>query len=112
MKTVADHAMGDWLMKFFPSHGNFDWDDGNSHKNTKHGVTWEDVESIFFNDFVFEGRIVEPAHPEYRFILLGMDNKKRKLALIFTVRKQKLRPISCRAMRRKERERYEEKTST
>ena len=47
-------------------------------------------------------RIVEPAHDEPRWLLLGETNKGRRLALIFTRRGSKLRPSSCRQMRRNE----------
>jgi len=112
MKIIPDDIIGHWIKEFFPSHGNFDWNNGNRFKNIKHGVTWEDVESIFYNDFVFEGRITEPEHSEKRYILLGKDSKKRTLTLIFTIRNHRLRPISCRPMRKEECERYEEKIST
>ena len=66
------------------------------------------IEALLANVFVFEGRIVEPAHSETRWLLLGQDGRHRRLALIFTRRGDKLRPISCRHVRTKEKKRYEE----
>lgn len=108
MKIAPDTSVQKWLEQFSPLSENFDWDDGNRNKNRKHGVEWEDVESIFFGDFIFEGRITEPAHSESRYLILGKDWHGRFLTLIFTIRKGKPRAISCRKMRTKERERYEE----
>lgn len=53
---------------------------------------------------VFAGRIVEPAHDEARYLVLGVTSGGRHAALIFTRRGDKLRPISCRAMRKREKE--------
>ena len=53
------------------------------------------------------GRIVEPAHDEPRWLLLDTLASGREVALIFTRRGDLLRPISCRSMRKKEKESYE-----
>jgi hypothetical protein len=55
-------------------------------------------------------RVVEPAHDEARYLLLGVTSGGRHAALIFTRRGDKLRPITCRAMRKKEREVYDAAT--
>ncbi|TMA25384.1 MAG: BrnT family toxin [Deltaproteobacteria bacterium] len=57
--------------------------------------------------FLFAGRIVEPEHDEARYLLLGITPTGRRAALIFTRRGDKLRPISCRAMRKGEKEAYD-----
>jgi uncharacterized DUF497 family protein len=44
---------------------------------------------------------------EKRYALLGKTQKDRKLAIVFSVRKNKIRVISARAMSRKERGIYE-----
>lgn len=90
------------------SREDFDWDDGNTEKNRKHGVEAKDIEAMFDRAMVLGGRIVEPAFNESRWILLGEDGAGRKLALIFTRRTERLRAISCRPMRRNERRFYEE----
>jgi uncharacterized DUF497 family protein len=53
------------------------------------------------------GNIVEPAHEEPRHLLLGMTKDGRGAALGFARRGEKLRPISCRAMWKKEKEAYD-----
>ncbi len=107
MKLIADIEMQCWLTNFDPEPDNFDWDSGNKNKNHKHGVEWQEIESIFSNEYIFEGKIIEPEHAENRYLLLGTDWKDRDLALIFTTRSEKIRPISCRKMRQKEQKRYE-----
>ena len=84
-----------------------EWDAGNSTKNqAKHGFSAADVESLLDAPVLFAGRIVEPAHAEARYLLLGVTAGGRRAALIFARRDDRLRPISCRAMRKKEKEAY------
>ena len=88
-----------------------EWDAGNSTKSeAKHGFYAADVESILALAVLFAGRIVEPAHEEARYLLLGVTSNGRRAALIFARRGEELRPTSCRAMRRKEKEAYDEAT--
>jgi uncharacterized DUF497 family protein len=68
------------------------------------------VESILDGAVLFAGRIVEPAHDEPRYLLLGITSGGRHSALIFTRRGDRLRPISCRAMRKREKETYDAAT--
>jgi len=82
-----------------------EWDAGNSTKSqAKHGFSTADVESLLDAPVLFAGRIVEPAHDEPRYLLLGVAPGGHCAALIFARRGDKLRPISCRAMRKKEKE--------
>lgn len=108
MKFIANHEASLWLRDFVPDSDNFDWDKGNVAKNVKHGVRSEEIESIFYQEkFIFAGKIVEPVHAEWRGLILGRSDAGRTLALIFTRRGDKLRPISCRPMRTGERRLYE-----
>ena len=85
-----------------------EWDAGNSTKSqTKRRFTQADMESLVDAPMLFVGRILEPAHPEARYLLLDMTFDGRHAALIFARRGEKLRPISCRAMRRKKKEAYD-----
>lgn len=68
------------------------------------------MESILDTAVVFAGRIVEPTHDEARYLLLGVTPGGRHAALIFARRGDKLRPISYRAMRKKEKEAYDAAT--
>jgi len=104
VKLVAEPDIAAWL----ETRPAMEWDAGNSTKSqAKHGFHTADVESIFDAPVMFAGRIVEPAHEEARFLLLGVTSDGRHAALIFARRGEKLRPISCRAMRKKEKEAYD-----
>lgn len=108
MEWIDDPTAARWLEDFIADPDSLDSDEGNRDKNLKHGVSWEDIESVLFQeDFFFAGRIVEPSHAEWRGLILGRSQDGRSLALIFTRRGEKLRPISCRPMREGERKYYE-----
>ena len=100
--------MAVWLAQFHGQSDEFDWDSGNLTKHRKHQVKPDDVEALFHFPLVFAGRITEPAHDESRWLVLGQNRHGRQLTLIFTRRGMKLRPISCRSMRKNERKLYEE----
>ena len=86
----------------------FEWDDGNQVKNLKHAVSWQESEECFFNrHFIFESK--RDVVTEKRWSLLGETLKKRRLAIVFTMRGQKARVISTRPMSRRERSLYEAK---
>ena len=103
MKLVAEPDVAAWL----EARPTMEWDLGNSRKSqTKHGFSTANVESIFDSPVLFAGRIVEPAHEESRYLLLGVTSDGRHAALIFARRGDKLRPISCRPMRSREKEVY------
>lgn len=61
MKLVPDPEMTEWLENLVLGTEVFEWDEGNSSKNIKHGVVREDVESLLSGPVVFDGRIIEPA---------------------------------------------------
>ncbi|MBI2058709.1 MAG: BrnT family toxin [Nitrospirae bacterium] len=108
MKFEPDGEAARWLEDLAGMPGEVDWDEGNRMKNLKHGVTSEEIESIFRQEaYLFAGKIVDPTHAEWRGLVLGQTDSGRRLALIFTRRENKLRPISCRPMRRNERRLYE-----
>jgi uncharacterized protein len=107
MKLVPDPASGRWLRRLTGASAEFDWDAGNLTKNRKHAVGPEDIQALIGADFYFAGRIAEPVCDEPRWLALGEDAQGRRLALVFTRRGDRLRPISCRPMRRKERMLYE-----
>jgi uncharacterized DUF497 family protein len=87
------------------------WDAGNSTKSeAKHGFHVADVESLLTGAVLFAGRIVEPAHEEARHLLLGATLDGRRTGLVFARRGEMLRPISCRVMRKKEKEAHDEAT--
>jgi uncharacterized DUF497 family protein len=108
MRLTEDPATAAWLENLVGVPDEFDWDPGNRTKNRKHGVDAGDVEAMFLSPILFAGRIVEPSHDEPRWLMLGQDASGRSLALIFTIRGRRLRAVSCRSMRPKEKKLYEE----
>ena len=88
----------------------FQWDEGNSGKNErKHGVTDRESEEIFFNKPLVIARSVRGS-PEIRYAALGKTYGSRLLAVVFTIRANRIRIISARPMSRSERELYEEES--
>lgn len=108
MRLVDDPDAGSWLDQLAGEAGDFEWDTGNRPKLDKHGLDQEDLESMLCSPIAFAGRIIEPAYAEPRWLVLGESERGRKLALIFTRRGERLRPVSCRPMRRNERKVYDE----
>lgn len=81
----------------------FDWDGANRDKNwRKHKVGFLEREQIFFNspiNFFADG---SHSQKEQRFLALGKTNNGRKLTIVFTRRREKIRVISARDQNRKE----------
>jgi uncharacterized DUF497 family protein len=87
----------------------FDWNEGNQEKNKKHGVTNAEIEEILFNPPFVILPDTKHSDAELRSYCFGKTFRDRMLLLVFTIRNNKIRPISARAMNRKERSYYEEK---
>lgn len=85
----------------------FDWDEGNQEKNWKrHKVHAAECEEMFFNkSFLIH---VDRMHSktEQRFHALGQTDKKRRLFVAFTMRRNKIRVISARDQSDRERREY------
>ena len=88
----------------------FEWDDGNRGKCLKHGLSIEEIESVF------EGVVmilpdVEHSAAETRFKAIGQSVGGRHVFLVFTIREMGgdrcIRVISARYMHSKEVEHYE-----
>jgi len=89
----------------------FDWDDGNTRKNQKHGVSMAETEQVFFNTPLFVLADSKHSELEPRFHALGKTSAARPLHITFTLRRQggeKIRVISARDMHQKERTVYEQ----
>lgn len=88
----------------------FDWDEGNARKNEKHGVTKPEVEQVFLNAPLLLAEDRKHSQREQRFHALGRTDNDRRLHVTFTERGKGtlIRPISARAMSRKERVVYEQ----
>lgn len=88
----------------------FDWDKSNRYKNwEKHKVDFRECEEVFFNKPLKITYDRRHSQDELRFAALGQTNRSRKLLIIFTIRKNKIRIISARSQSKKERRTYEKK---
>ena len=90
----------------------FEWDEWNNIKSwIKHRVSTKEQEEAFLT----KGKILiedkKHSQREKRFLLYSITKKGRRLIIAFTIRtigkQQKIRPISARAMNRKEAKLYE-----
>ena len=90
----------------------FDWDQGSSRKNEKHGVWMAEAEQVFFNAPLLLLEDKQHSLDENRFQALGRTDEHRLLHITFTLRYsgEKIRVISARSMHKKEREIYEKQT--
>jgi len=100
------------MMYALPKPITFEWDKGNTDKNvTKHNVSNQEAEEAFINDpKVILSDEKHSSEIEKRHMLWGKTNSKRLITVIFTIRKEKIRIISCRDMHKKERREYETKS--
>lgn len=97
-----------WLHE--AQHVEFEWDSGNISKSVeKHGVTSDEVESIFQIGLAEPiGKQVSPAVSEERLCIVGPSVTGRMISIVFTIRDGRVRPISSRIASRKEKRLYEE----
>ena len=87
----------------------FAWDEGKNRRNQKkHGVSFVEAQSVFFDDDALE--FFDPNHSEGedRFLLIGRSYRLRILLIChcFRERDSVLRIISARRATRKERRVY------
>jgi uncharacterized DUF497 family protein len=86
----------------------FEWDAQKATANVaKHAVSFAEAATVFSDPL---GRIVaDPRHSvdEDRFVLLGLAQSNRLLAVMYTLRDQAVRIISARRATRRERKNYE-----
>ena len=87
----------------------FNWDEGNTRKNEKHGVSMAEAEQLFFNAPLLLLEDAKHSSEEPRFHALGQTDDERLLHITFTLRdaREKIRVISARDMHRKEKAIYE-----
>ena len=86
----------------------FEWDEGNILKNwEKHKVTAGECEEAFLNEPLIIFGDVRHSLSEKRYLAFGQTNQGRKLTVIFTIRRNKVRVISARNQNRNERKFYE-----
>ena len=89
----------------------FEWNLSKAAGNlAKHGVSFEEASSVFGDPLA---RIVsDPRHSddEERWVILGLSNLHRLLAVMFTERGVAIRIISARRAASRERKSYEKKS--
>lgn len=91
----------------------FEWDSSNLNKNyLKHSVSYLEAEHVFADKRTDYYEDTKHSENEQRFLALGVSGKNRKLAVIFTVRDDKIRVISARDQSKKERKYYEKNKDT
>ena len=87
----------------------FDWDENKNRINLeKHGITFEEASTVFFDDRAILFDDPEHSIDEYRFLLLGMSETAKVCIVCHCYRESDtvIRIISARQATRKEEERY------
>jgi len=87
----------------------FEWDDKKAKSNLKkHGVSFEEAQTVFFDDMAIQ--FWDPTHSdeEQRFLMLGLSNKFRILLVVHCFRESDstIRIISARKATKKEMNEY------
>ncbi len=87
----------------------FEWDPRKARSNDqKHGISFEEAQTVFFDE---QGLLLEdprPADEEERFILLGLSASLRLLVVVHALRhRDVIRIISARKATRLEKRQYE-----
>lgn len=91
----------------------FNWDGANLAKNwEKHRVTPWECEQAFFNVPLVVADDLAHSTVEPRYYVLGQTDAGRRLFIVFTTRKRRIRVISARDMSPKERRMYHAQTQT
>ena len=87
----------------------FDWDENKNRINLeKHGITFEEASTVFFDDRAILFDDPEHSMDEDRFLLLGMSETSKVCIVCHCYRESDtvIRIISARQATRKEEERY------
>ena len=87
----------------------FEWDERKNKTNfEKHGVTFEEAKSVFYDESAIEFFDDDHSDDEERFLLLGRSYKFRILIVIHGVREKgsKIRIISARKATKNEQKYY------
>ena len=88
----------------------FEWDEAKNRANRrKHGVSFEEAQTVFFDDWAGLAEDEDPDEPEDRFALLGMSAGLRALVVChcYLAEDEIIRIISARRASRQERRDYE-----
>ncbi len=87
----------------------FEWDPRKARSNEKkHGVSFEEAQSVFFDEQAVLLEDPQPLHEEERFVLLGLSASLRILVVIHALRDEDvIRIISARKATHLETREYE-----
>ena len=86
----------------------FEWDDEKAASNVdKHGVTFEQARSVFYDPFAIEFLDDRKDYSEDRYILIGMT-AANVIVVVYTERNDRNRIISARKAEANERRFYHE----
>jgi uncharacterized DUF497 family protein len=98
-------------MTRLPGVEGFNWDEANLAKNwEKHRVTPWECEQVFFNLPLVIADDLAHSTMEPRYYVLGQTDAGRRLFMVFTIRRRRIRIISARDMSPKERRTYHDQT--
>ncbi len=87
----------------------FEWDSKKDQTNTKkHGVTFDEAQTVFYDEHAIQFFDPEHSESEDRFILLGTSFKSNTLVVCHCFRKEetKIRIISARKADKSEEKAY------
>ncbi len=87
----------------------FEWNESKATSNVKkHGVTFEEARSVFYDDFAIQFFDHENSELEDRFLILGHSNQSRMLLICHCEKESGdlIRIISARKATAKERKLY------
>jgi uncharacterized DUF497 family protein len=87
----------------------FEWDARKAKSNEKkHGVSFEEAQSVFFDEQALLVEDPQPLDEEERFVLLGLSASLRLLVVVHALRdRDVIRIISARKASRLEKREYE-----
>jgi len=87
----------------------FEWDPRKAKSNAqKHGVSFEEAQSVFFDEQALLFEDPQPLQQEERFVLLGLSASLRLLVVVHALREgDVIRIISARKATRMETRQYE-----
>lgn len=86
----------------------FEWDPLKAAMNRKiHGITFDEASTAFKDTLSLT--VYDPLHSEdeNRFVLIGNSHRDRLLVVVHTERGERIRIISARKAKKKERQQYE-----
>ena len=87
----------------------FSWDDRKNKQNKKkHGISFEEAQTVFFDENAVEFFDPDHSEKENRFIILGLSYRLRILVVCHCLRKDdsEIRIISARKATKKEKKVY------